>query len=118
MRCCQVYATMIGAALVLLVGSSASEAGWFRGGHAYYYYPASSTCHAATNPAPTAAAQTVAPAPSGPVVYQTYKPVTGVEAVPATPPAATYDAPGTMSGGGWSVAPRTSWEFGRYPPFR
>ena|SRR5271157_3496846 len=119
MRAYRVFTGLIGAALVLLAGSSASEAGWFRGRYACYYYPTNSTRYAATSPAPAAApAQTVAPASSGPVVHQTYKPVTGVEQMPAAPPAATNFAPGTMSGNGRSVIPRSSWDFGRLPPYR
>jgi len=115
MRAYRVFTGLIGAALVLLAGSSASEAGSFRGRYTCYYYPTDSTLYAATNPAP---AQTVVPASSGPVVRQTYKPVTGVEQMPAAPPAATNYAPRAMSGNERSVIPRSSWDFGRLPPYR
>ena len=52
MKAYQMHAWMVGAAVVLLAGSSASEAGWFRGGGRCYYYPAESTCSVAMSPAP------------------------------------------------------------------
>ena len=118
MRVYQVCAWMISAALVLLAGSSASEAGWLREGCRCYYYPAYVTSPAATIPVPAATPQTAAPAPASPMVYQTYKPVNGVQLMPAVPsPAANY-APSTTPGSGWSVTPRNSWDFGRFPPYR
>jgi hypothetical protein len=119
MKTYKLYARMIGAALILLAASSASDAGWFRGGGRCYYDPAYPTPYAATSPAP---APTAAPASSGPVVRQANKPAIGVEALLGAPPAATNYAPkcvpGTMSGGGWSVIPRSSSDFGRFPPYR
>ena len=47
-------ALMIGVAFVLHAGTSASEAGWFRGRNTCYYYPADSVHYAATSPAPSA----------------------------------------------------------------
>ncbi|MGO9111606.1 MAG: hypothetical protein ACLP9L_20470 [Thermoguttaceae bacterium] len=119
MRAYQVYVRVVVAVLVLLAGSSASEAGWFRGGHTCYYYAADSTRYATTSPA-TAAAPTraVVPAPSGPVVHQTNKPIIGAEQVQAASPTATNYTPSATIGGGWSVMPRSSWDFGRLPPYR
>ena len=127
MRDYQMHAKMIGAALVLIVGSSASEAGWLRGRSTCYYYPADSTSYSAPSPAPSvvpsaAPTQTVVPTPSGAVVHQTNKPAISVEPRPAATSAATNYAPryalSTMSGGGWSVLPRSSSDFGSFPPYR
>ncbi len=111
MKTYQVSMWMVGAVVVLLAGSSASEAGWLRGGGRCYYYPAESTYSVATSPA-TAPAQTASPRPAGPAVHQVYKPVDGPDPMPAT-----Y-APTTTAGGGSSVMPRSSWDFGSFPPFR
>ena len=123
MKAYQMHAWMIGAAIVLLTGSSASDGGWFREGGRCYYYPAESTYSVVTSPAPsTAPTQTASPTPAGPVVHQANKPVNGPEPMPAAPPAAancpTTYAPSTTSGGGWSVKPRSSWDYGRFPPYR
>ena len=120
MKAYQVYASMIGAAIVLLAGSSASEAGWFRSRYTCYDYPAASINSPATRPAPSAApTHAAAPAPSRSVIVQTAdKPATQAEPTEAAPPAATNCAPGTTSGGGWSTAPQSSWDFGRFPPYR
>ena len=119
MRVYQVCTKLFVAAAILSAASSASEAGWFRGSARYYSYPADSTCYAATSPAPSAApTQTAASTTAGPVVHQAHKPVIGAEPMPATLPAATSDAPRAMSGSGWSVTPRSSWDFGRFPPYR
>lgn len=123
MKAYQMHAWMVGAAVVLLTGSSASEAGWFRGGGRFCHYPAESTYSVATSPAPsTVPTQTASPTPAGPVVHQAYKPVIGPERMPMAPPTAancppTY-APRTMSGGGWSVTPRSPWDYGHFPPYR
>ncbi len=121
MKSYQMHAWMVGA--VLLAGSSASEAGWLRGGGRCYCYPAESAYSVATSPAPSPApTQTASPTPAGPVVHQARKPVNGPEPMPAAPPAAanrpTTCAPNTMSGGGWSVMPRSPWDYGRFPPYR
>ena len=114
-------ARLIGVALVLLAGSSASEAGWFRGRGRCYSYPAESTGYAATSALPSAApAPAAAAATSGPVVYQANRPVVGLETSPGSPPAANYlptYAPRATFGGS-SVIPRSSWDFGSFPPFR
>ncbi len=113
MKTYQVSVWMVGAAMVLFAGSSTSGAGWFRGGGRCHYYPAEPTYSVPTSPATaTAPAQTASPTPARPVVRQAYKPVSGPEPMPAT-----Y-APNTMSGGGSSVMPRSSWDFGSFPPFR
>ena len=83
MKTYQVSMWMVGAVVVLLAGSSASEAGWLRGGGRCYYYPAESTYSVATSPA-TAPAQTASPRPAGPAVHQVYKPVDGPDPMPAT----------------------------------
>jgi hypothetical protein len=124
MKVYQVNVWMIAVALVLLADTSASQAGWFRGGGRCYYYTVDSTYTAATSSAPTATpAPTAAPtpmvaaAPTGPVVHQANMPVIGMESAPVAAPATIY-APSTAPGGGWSVTPRSSWDFGRFPPFR
>ena len=109
MKAYQVSMWMVGAAVVLLAGSSASEAGWLRGGGRCHYYPAESTYSVATNPAAaTARADRLAHAPAGPAVHRAYKPVNGPEPAAAPPrwPTAHQACTGAMAGGGWSVMPR------------
>ena len=57
MKTYQVSMWMVGAVVVLLAGSSASEAGRLRGGGRCYYYPAESTYSVATSPATAPAAR-------------------------------------------------------------
>jgi hypothetical protein len=64
-------ALMIGVAFVMHAGTSASEAGWFRGRNTCYYNPADSIYDAATSPAPSAVpAHTAATSSSDPVSEQ------------------------------------------------
>jgi hypothetical protein len=107
---------MIGAAVVLLAGSSASDARWLRGGDSCCYSAVDSTANAAASPSAAPTTTAVAPATSGPVVYQAYKPVNVAEPRLVVPPPANY-APNARSGGA-SVLPRSAWEYGRFPPFR
>jgi hypothetical protein len=115
----QLYARMIGVAFVVLVGTSASEAGLFRNRHMMCYeHAVVSTDSAAMTPVPSPApTHAAAPAPSGAVIIQTAnKPA--IRAEPTAPAAATNCAPSTTSGGESSAMPQNSWDFGRFPPYR
>jgi hypothetical protein len=128
MRVYQVHTRLIGAALILLAFCSVSEARWFRGGYVYYYVPANSACDAPTNQsastptsAPAASPQASAQAVSSKAnTYQVNKvPVTAEQPRPASSPAvnsAPAYAPRATSGG-WNVLPRSSWDYGGFPPY-
>ena len=89
MKTCHVCTRLIGAALIAVAGSSASEAGWLRVGGRCHYYPADSTGYAATSPLPSAVpSPATAAATSGPVVHQANRPVVGSEPSPGSSPAA------------------------------
>jgi hypothetical protein len=116
------------AALTVLLGVSAGEAfGWGRSyypcyqtsGYAYYYYPATTYYY----PTPAAAGVT-AVAPSTGQPYVVMKPVIPAPPSPAAVPAPVpqYYAPavngGSYYGGsGGGNAPRSSWNFGKFPPY-
>jgi len=125
---------------LVLTGVPASEAGWY-GCNGYYYttYDYCPTCPTVTYsapvatpaaPAPTAPAPTAgqsAAAPAGPMVYSAMKPMIGQSAgatisVPQSMPVQTYaPAPACYRSGGYSypsTTPRSSWDFGRFPPYR
>ena len=120
MRVHHVHIRLIGAAMILLAFSSVSEARWFRGGYGYYYVPAYSAGCAPTNQALSVPAGGAPAASSGATAYQVNKiPVPAEQPLPAHPStinnAPTY-VPGATSGGS-SVLPRSSWDYGRFPPY-
>jgi hypothetical protein len=100
------------AMLMVLIGVSVSEAGIFR--RAYVWQP---VC---VQPAPYPVATAPAPA-AAEATHTVYKPIVPDSAVPAAEPTiSTRPAPqyyGPAQSGGWNTAPRSSWDFGRYPPF-
>jgi hypothetical protein len=107
---------LLGAVVVLSVAASSSEAGWLRW---RYMEPVPVQVTSTTSaPATTAAAETVA----APHVL----PVSSAMAAPMpsdalAPPAAYYPATPaycpTGSSSGWSTTPRSSWDFGKFPPY-
>ncbi len=114
------------ATLMVLIGVSGGEAfGWGRSyypcyqtsGYAYYY-PTTTYYY----PTPATAGVTVA-APSTGQPYVAMKPVIPTPPSPAIAPAPVpqYYAPAVNGGGyggyGGGNAPRTSWDFGRFPPY-
>ena len=120
MRVHHVHIRLIGAAMILLAFSAVSEARWFRGGNGYYYVPAYSAGCAPTNQASSAPAGGAPAASAGATAYQVNKiPVPAEQPLPVHPStinnAPTY-VPGTTSGGS-SVLPRSSWDYGRFPPY-
>ncbi len=120
MRVHHVHIRLIGAAMILLAFSSVSEARWFRGGYGYYYVPAYSAGCAPTNQALSMPAAGAPAASLGTTAYQVNKvPVPAEQPLPAHPSTvnnAPAYAPGATSGG-WSVLPRSSWDYGRVPPY-
>jgi predicted lipid-binding transport protein (Tim44 family) len=120
MRVHPLYYTLIGAALILLAFTSVSEARWFRGGYRYYYVPAYSAGCAPTNQASSVPAGGAPAASSGATAYQVNKiPIAAEQPLPAHPSTinnAPKYVPGAASGGS-SVLPRSSWDYGRFPPF-
>jgi hypothetical protein len=109
---------LVWAVMILSVAASSSEGGWFRWGYAQpvSWQTAPSVSNSTTTPIATATAIPAADPQvlpvSAPVVVPTYNP--GV-----APPAANYySAPCPVgSSSGWSGTPRTSWDFGKYPPY-
>ncbi len=99
---------LLGLSIVLTLVAT-SQAGLFRQwrtGYTYYYYP--TYAPPAVTPAPATAIAPAAQAAvvrAAPTVYTVAKPVV------SAPAASTY------SSGGWSVAPRSSWDFGGFPPY-
>lgn len=120
MREHQFHYGLIGAALILFAFSSVSEARWFRGGGGYYYVPAYSAGCAPTNQALSVPASGTPAASSGATAYQVNKiPVHAEQPLPGHPSTvsnAPMYVPGTTSGGS-SVLPRSSWDYGRFPPY-
>ncbi len=109
------YPRVLAAVLIVLLGATVGEAGLFR--RAYVWYPA---C-VQPAPAPVAAAPAPAPAPAA-GTHTVYKPIVPESAVPAAQPAPAISSPapqyyGPVQSGGWSISPRSSWDFGRYPPY-
>ena len=107
---------------IVLAGVSVSEAGLFGRWRARYDYPA---CPTATVSAPATASVPAtgqpAAATAGPTVYTAMKPVIGENtggAAVAVPASGSYvPAPAVYSGGAWSTTPRSSWDFGNFPPY-
>ncbi len=118
------YATFLRSLLTLLLvlsGVSASQAGLFGRWRARRDYQTSPPAAVSTPPVtslPAAAQPTTSTA--GPTVYMVAKPVIGANAVSPTAsvPAASYaPAPRVYSGTGWSVLPRSTSDFGKFPPY-
>lgn len=107
---------LLGAMVVLSVAASSSEAGWLRW---RYMDPVPVQVTGTTSaPATTPAAETAATPQVLPVSSATAAPMP-MDAV--APPAAYYPAnPAycpTGSSSGWSTTPRSSWDFGKFPPY-
>jgi hypothetical protein len=109
--------------VLVLTGISVSQAGLFGRWRAQYDYPA---CPAATYATPAgpsvSAVGQPAMAPTGPIPYTAAKPVIGENAgnVVAPAPQTQYYAPAvtpSYSGSGSSTIPRSTWDFGRFPPY-
>ena len=120
MRVHHVHIRLIGAAMILIAFTSVSEARWFRGGYRYYYVPTYSADCPPTNHALLVPAGGAPAVSSGAMAYQVNKiPVPAEQPQPAHPSAInnapTY-VPGPASGGS-SVLPRSSWDYGRFPPY-
>ncbi len=120
MRVHHVHVRLICAVLILLAFTSVSEARWLRGGYTYYYAPAYSAGCAPTNQALSVPAGGAPAASSGATAYHVNKiPVSAEQPLPAHPStinnAATYVPAATSSGS--SVLPRSSWDYGRFPPY-
>ena len=113
------------ALLIVVVGVSTSQAQCWTGYYypTYYYYPSCCSGMVSTQPAATTATSTAGQpivATAGPTVYTAAKPVTTENAVPmaAPVPQSGYYAPASgYSSGGFSVTPRSSWDFGKFPPY-
>jgi hypothetical protein len=110
--------------VVVLTGVSISQAGPFGRWRARYdYYPVCPTATYATPAGPSvSAAGQPAMAPTGPIPYTAAKPVIGENAgnVVAPAPQVQYYAPAVTpgySGSGWSTIPRSTWDFGKFPPY-
>ena len=119
------YATCLRTLLTLslvLTGISASQAGRWYARNGYYYYPACSAVTVSTPPAANipAAGQPMAATPA-PTVYTVMKPVTGENAGnPAVivPQSGSYvPAAPAYPSSGWSTTPRSSWDYGSFPPY-
>jgi hypothetical protein len=120
MRVHQFHYGLIGAALILFAFSSVSEAGWFHGGVRHYYVPAYSAGCATTDQALTPPAGGAPAASSGATAYQVHKVPVAAEQPLAAHSSAINNAPTYVPGatsGGWSVLPRSSWDYGRFPPY-
>ncbi|MGA2255875.1 MAG: hypothetical protein ABSG53_14610 [Thermoguttaceae bacterium] len=108
--------------LIVLTGVSASQAGLFGRWRTGYYYPACAPATVATPAAPSVPA-TGQPKVSttGPTVYTAAKPVIGENAGGAATPVpqnrSYAPAPAVYSGSSWSTLPRSSWDFGKFPPY-
>jgi hypothetical protein len=106
--------------MILLAFTSVSEARWFRAGYMYYYVPAYSAGGAPMNQASTSPPASAPAASSGATAYQVNKiPIPAEQPAPAQPSAinnAPMYAPCAASGGS-SVLPRSSWDYGRFPPY-
>jgi hypothetical protein len=113
------YVGLFSALMILLVAASSSEAGLFRRVFAepVRSQAAAPVSHPAITPAST---PTVAPAVNPPIL-----PVSNPVVVPASDPVASpaagnyyYSAPCLpSSSSGWSNMPRSSWDFGKFPPY-
>ncbi len=106
--------------LLVLTGVSASEAGLFGRWRARYDYYTPCPAAATLTPAAASVSATGQPA-AGPIVYTAAKPVIGENAAAATVPVPrnqTYvPVASGNSGTGWSTLPRSTWDFGKYPPY-
>ncbi len=107
--------------VIVLAGVSASQAGLFGRWRARYDSPACPpVAVSTTSQANTPAASQPTVSTAGPTVYSVAKPVIGENADGAAAPAPAIRsyAPATgVSSGGWSTMPRSSWDFGKFPPY-
>jgi hypothetical protein len=108
--------------LIVLAGLSSSEAGLFGRWRRRSEVSARPTATVAT-PSAAAISPVGQPATSaaGPTVYTVAKPVVGETAASAAAPAAPagsfVPASAVSPGATWSTLPRSSWDFGKYPPY-
>ena len=103
---------------IVLTGVSASQAGLFAVAHTLLLR-SGGRFHAARSSVPAAAQPAVST--NGPTVYTAAKPVIGETvggAAASAPQSGTYCAGNKrFTGGGWSTLPRSSWDFGKFPPY-
>jgi hypothetical protein len=103
-------------------GYTTGYLGLFGRWHARYDYPACPPVTVSTTYEPRipAAGQPSVPA-AGPIVYTAAKPVVGENANGAAasiPQNGSYiPARSTFPGSGWNSTPRSSWDFGKFPPY-
>jgi len=108
---------------VVLAGVSASQAGLFGRWRACYDYTPASSPAAVSTPAQATIPPTGQPAasPTRPLPYTAAKPIVGDNAAAtavSAPRTGTYaPAPRAYSSGGWSINPRSSWDYGKFPPY-
>jgi len=115
-----VYCSALLALSLLLADAGASQAGIFGRWRARYdYQPRPAAATTTAQPAPVANPATAAPA--GPIAYSAAKPITAAAPTPSVvaPQSTGVYVPqtGTANGAAWSVAPRSSWDFGSFPPY-
>ena len=109
--------------LIVLAGFSTSEAGLFGRWRGRDVAPAPAAAATVATPATAAIPPTgkTAVPTAGPRTYTVAKPV--ISATPAgaaatAAPAAYYvPAQAVSPSTGWSTLPRSSWDFGKYPPY-
>ena len=125
----QFYPGLFIALMFLSAAAASSDAGWFRRGYAEppAWQAAAPVANATVAPAPTPVAPTSAPTVT-PAAQPQVVPVSTAVAAPTTnsvvnpvvaPPAGYYYAAPCPAGAasGWSNLPRSSWDYGRFPPY-
>ena len=116
--CLQIVLSLV----IVLMGVSASQAGLFGRWRPRYDSAVYPPAVVPTPPAPSvpAAGQPTA-SKAGPLVYTAAMPVVGENGgtrLPASLRNGAYvPAPPAYSGSGWSTLPRSSWDFGKFPPY-
>ncbi|MGO9108680.1 MAG: hypothetical protein ACLP9L_05555, partial [Thermoguttaceae bacterium] len=119
---CPIFLRTLLTLLIVLTGVSVSNAGLFGRWRARYDYPARPAATVSTPQAasvPAAGQPTVSTA--GPIVYTVAKPVVSENAGSAAvsvPQSGSYvPAQAVSPGTSWSTLPRSSWDFGKFPPY-
>jgi hypothetical protein len=100
--------------VIASVGAAQSEAGLFR--RAYYGGPVT---YQAVAPAAAPVAAPVARAPAAqPLIQPAATQIVVPADAPAVAPVGTYcPCRSVAPSGGWSTAPHSSWDFGKFPPY-
>jgi len=98
--------------LIVLAGVSICEAGIF-GRYRARYCPAPSSSQSVSAPAAPAQSQ---PGTSA-TVYTVNKPVSAAAGEKTPSRVERASAPVVPSNAGWSTLPRSSWDFGKFPPY-